>query len=532
MPSNDEKKPAQDAEKKATTTNLTKTNATGKTDKQDKTGKTVAFAKPKRKLSIGWWFGIIVLILISISFVLAPAIEAVMGRKQGGGLVFGTYGKEKIEYAYGNYFYEQYQNYANQYKTSANTSAEQVAYQIWKNAYDSTVVYTALNQMAKKAGIIASNAVVNRRIIDSGYYNVDGKFDAATYNKATTEQKASIEKSVRESLAPSIVSNDISTVLTSNAEQDYVAAMADNSRTFQYATFDASLYPDEEAAAYALKNPQLFYTLDLSVITTDSKESAQTILDSINNGTKTFEEAALSESKDSFAASNGKIGNLYFFQIQSNFKNPDDAQQLFAAEVGKPIGPVEGTSSWTIYRVNAAPVQPDYTDPTLLAMVKTYMSLYDSQIITDYLKTKAASFVADAKASDFATAASKDGVTVTDVTTTPMNVGASGYLSSFSTTDPNGMLTYADTDTVKKMYTSETGTVLDPFEAGSSTVVVKVGDESSSGNSYLTALYKYYAAMYAQQDLIESFMHSDQFKDNFLTVFLTDILGQGTTSST
>jgi parvulin-like peptidyl-prolyl isomerase len=78
-------------------------------------------------------------------------------------------------------------------------------------------------------------------------------------------------------------------------------------------------------------------------------------LDSINNGDKTFEEAALSESKDSSAAANGKIGNLYFFQIQSNFKNPDDAQQLFAAEVGKPIGPVEGTSSWTIYRVNAAP---------------------------------------------------------------------------------------------------------------------------------------------------------------------------------
>jgi hypothetical protein len=57
MPSNDEKKPAQDAEKKATATNLTKTNATGNTGKQDKTGKTVAFAKPKRKLSIGWWFG-------------------------------------------------------------------------------------------------------------------------------------------------------------------------------------------------------------------------------------------------------------------------------------------------------------------------------------------------------------------------------------------------------------------------------------------------------------------------------------------
>jgi hypothetical protein len=529
MPSNDEKKPAQNAGKTEESKALEKTVATGK---QGKDGKTIAFAKPKKKLSIGWWFGIIVLILVSISFVLAPTIEAVIGKKQGTGLVFGTYGKEKIQYAYGNYFYDQYQNYANQYKTSSSTNTEQVVYQIWKSAYDSTVLYTALNQMAKKAGIIASSAVVNRRIIDGGYYNVDGKFDLATFNKATTEQKTDIEKSVKESLIPSIVANDVGSVLSSTAEQEYVAAMADNSRTFQYAAFDASLYPDEDAASYAVKNPQLFYSIDLSTISADSKESAQTILDSINNGDKTFEEAALSESKDAYAAKNGKVGKLYFFQISSNFKNVDDAQQLFSAEPGKPFGPVEGPNSWTIYRVDSAPTAPDYADPKLLSVVKTYMALYDSQIITDYLKQQATTFDAEAKSSDdFATAATKAGVNVTDVTATPLNVGGSSYLGSFSNSDPNGVLAYADTDTLKKMYSADEGSVLDPFQAGTTSVVVKVGKESNSGiGSYLKTFYSYLSGANNQQDLAQAVMHSDQFKDNFLTVFLTQILGQGTTS--
>lgn len=531
MPSNEEKKPAEDAGKTVEFKAPVQTDKAPDTGKQVKGGKTVAMPKPKKKLSVGWWFGIIVLVLISISFVLAPTIEAVMGRKQGSGLVFGTYGKEKIEYAYGNYFYDQYQNYANQYKTSSTTDATQVVYQIWKSAYDSTVMFTALNQLAKQAGIIASNAVVNRRIIDGGYYNVDGKFDLATYNKASTEQKAKVENEVRRSLPPTIVATDIGSVLSSNAEQDYVAAMADKARTFQYASFDATLYPDADASTYAVKNPQLFYTIDLSVISTNSKESAQAILDSINNGTKTFEEAALAESKDSFAAKNGKAGKMYFFQITSNFKNADEAQQIFSAQVGKPFGPVEGNNSWTIYRVDSAPVAPDFASQSVLSVVKLYLALYDSQVMTDYLKGQANTFVSDAKATDFATAANKAGVTLTDVTATPLNIGGSSYLGSFSNSDPNGMLSYAQTDTLKTMYTTPAGTILDPFPANSSEIVVKVGDESTSGlGSYLKTFYSYLSGSNNQQDMAQAIMHDEQFKDNFLSVFLSQILGQSTSS--
>ncbi|MEA4861075.1 MAG: SurA N-terminal domain-containing protein, partial [Sphaerochaeta sp.] len=130
-------------------------------------GKKEAALKPKRKITIGWVLGMIILILIAISFVLAPAIEAFVGKRSSDGIVFGTYGKEEIKYAYGNYFYDQVQNYADQYKSSG-VDQTQALYQIWKSAYDSTVLFTAINQLASKAGIIAADDVVVRAIIESG----------------------------------------------------------------------------------------------------------------------------------------------------------------------------------------------------------------------------------------------------------------------------------------------------------------------------------------------------------------------------
>ena len=110
----------------------------------------LAFKKEKKHpLGIAWWLGIIVLILISISFVLAPAIEAVVARRSGS-LEFGKYKGEAIKFENGNYFYEQYQNFGQQYRGSSS-NPEQAAYAIWSNAYYSTVYYTALSQMARKA---------------------------------------------------------------------------------------------------------------------------------------------------------------------------------------------------------------------------------------------------------------------------------------------------------------------------------------------------------------------------------------------
>src|SRR5690554_800560 len=208
-------------------------------------------AKAKPRVTIGWILGMAILLLIGASFVLGPTIGAVLGKRNQSNLVFGTYGKEDISYAYNNYFYDQVQHYADQYK-GLQSDPTQALYQIWKSAYDSTVVYTAVSQLAKQAGIQVNSDVLNRAIIDSGVYHKDGKFDVDTYQKATAERKSAIESSIRRNLPYQMVMTDISSVIASEAEREYVGSMAATVRDFSYLLFDSSLYPNEEAIAYAL----------------------------------------------------------------------------------------------------------------------------------------------------------------------------------------------------------------------------------------------------------------------------------------
>ncbi len=485
----------------------------------------MAFRKErKHPLGIGWWFGIIVLILISISFVLAPAIEAVVARRSSS-LVFGKYKGEAISFENGNYFYEQYQNYGQQYRGASN-NPEQAAYSIWSNAYYSTVFYTALNQMAKKAGVIASEPVVNRTIIESGYYDKDGKFDVATYNATSSEQKKSIETSVRRNLPAQIVMGDLSSILSSEGEKEFVASMADESRSFSYVDFDMSRYPDEDAVAYGKQNEEKFETFALSLMTASSQEEAEALLGRVLGG-EDFATVATSSSIDGFASQGGKVGDkVYFFQIQNSFKNSEDAKKILSSESGSVIGPFEGTNGFLVLKVESAAVPADFSDAETLNTVKAYMSVYEAQMMDDYLKDRATDFMAAAIKDGFEEAAEDESLSVTNVGATPQNIGSSSYLGTFASTDPNGLLSYADGDTIKSLYDAGENGLVGPISLGGSYLVVKSGAKGEKGmGEYLKQFYGYLSSNSMQSDVQYSVMHNDGFEDNFLTVFLNSIIG-------
>jgi parvulin-like peptidyl-prolyl isomerase len=483
--------------------------------------------KPKRKVTIGWVFGMIILILIAVSFVMAPAIEALVGGGRSNEIVFGQYGKDNVKYTSNNYFYDQVQNYASQYKTTDGNST-QTLYQIWKSAYDSTVVFTAVNQMAKKLNIIAADDVVNRAIINSGSYNKDGKFNVETFNNASAETKASIDRSIRRAIPYQIVVSDIGSVLSSEAESDYVSAMAGDNRTFKYVALDASLYPDQKASEYALMNKQLFYSMDLSVISVETEEEAKALASSITSGEKTFETAAKESSKDTYAAAEGKVGNVFYYGLVSNFKDAEQATELLTAKSGDVIGPMESNSGWAIYRLDSDPVEADYTDEATLSGVKAYLAYNDDAIITDYLSNLADQFATDA-ANGFEEAAEKASLEVTEVGATPLNVSSSQFLNSFANTDSKGLLASVSSDeaTEKLLFTEPVGSVINPIKNGSSYLVVKVESETQDEgmSSYIKMFYTYYMGSQSTQDLAEAIFASDNFKDNFLTTFLNVIIG-------
>lgn len=439
---------------------------------------------------------------------------------------FGSYDGTPIEFAYGNYFYRQYQNQAQQNKGTGDSAA----YQIWRGAFESTVFHTAMTEKAKVAGIRAVDETVNKAIIDSGVYDKDGKFDIATYEKASIESRNQVKVQYQENLPVQMVMEDVATVLSAPAELDYIVQMGDGARSFDYVVFDAMMYPDDLAKQYAMANPAQFTLIDLSVISVADEETANSVRSSVVDGTVSFEDAAKNNSNDSFAAEGGKAGTWYLYELQGNFTVPEEVNLLFSTPAGQVSQVFAAPGGYVFYRVNQAPFQPDYDDTEVLADVKAYIGTRDEAVVASYLETQANEFVAAAASADFAELAESMQARVVSVDPTPINVGGSNYLAGFSYTDADGYLGSLSTDTeaMGSLYGAEVGSITGPFKSNNAFIVAKVKSEEAMDEGmrdYLKMVYPYMSQSQGQQDLVQSIFTSSKLQDNFLAAFMENIMG-------
>lgn len=484
--------------------------------------------KQKPRITIGWILGMAVLLIIGASFVIGPTLGAMLGKRSQGNLVFGTYGKEEIRYAYNNYFFDQVQHYADQYKGS-QSDPTQTLYQIWKSAYDATVIHTAAGQLATQAGIRVNADVLNRAIIDSGAYHKDGTFDVDTYRKATTERKSAIESSIRRDLPYRMVMTDVGTVLASDAEREYVGAMASKVRDFSYLLFDSSLYPDREAVAYALENRRLFETIGLSIISLGSLEDAEEVASSLQSGLYTFEEAAREHSLDMYAQADGRVGKVPYFAVTPNFRYAEEAVALLEADSGAIVGPFETNGGWAIYQVTEPANEMDLADENSLDLVKAYIGSNEEELMDSYLSnlvTEVAEYASEAGLEEAALAYDLD---LVEVMPTGYNVGNSSFLNNFSYTDPTGMLaSYATAEVQAELFTSAEHTLLEPMKTGGAYLLIEVGEDSTDEGmgSYTMMFYDYLAGSQSQENLARTLYASDLHEDNFMPTFLRVVLGQ------
>lgn len=515
MPSKDSKNPGKDD------ANVVKFNA--KDEKKP--------ATPKKKKKITPTQIITYVILVLLAVVLIFGVFPSFGNSgTSTSIVFGTYDQTPIEFAYGNYFYRQYQNEAQK-----NTSGgDMAAYQVWRSAYESTVFHTALTHMADKAGIRVAEQTLNKAIIDSGAYDKDGKFDVQTYENASVESKNQIKKQYEENLPMQMVLEDIATVLSAPAEIDYIVEMGDSTRTFEYVVFDASGYPDDLARQYALANPALFTLIDISVITMNDEDAAKSLREKIVSGSVSFSDAAKENSLDTFAAEGGRAGVHYLYELQSNFTNAEEVNVLFSTKEGGVSQVFSTPAGYAVYRVEKAPFIPDLDDPLVLADVKTYIGARDTDVMAAYLEQQAGEFATKtAGAGDLSAAAEAAGLEVMQVEPTPANIGGSNYLSGFMYTDPAGYLNAVSQDVhaLRNLYTLPVGSISDPIASNNAYVVAKVTSEGTTDSGmgdYLRLIYPYLSQSQIQQDLIQSVFTSDAFEDNFFTAFLENIMNVDT----
>ncbi|GHU97976.1 hypothetical protein FACS189483_05330 [Spirochaetia bacterium] len=480
---------------------------------------------------------IIVLIIVIVAFVFVPAIVP-----QAGGsnteLNFGSYNKVPIKYVPGNYFSQIQGNIARYYQSTLDESNYQYAgYQIWRQAYEETVIHTAILNTVKRAGYQAPKDLVDKEVALLPQFQENGRFSIAKYRQMDNTSLLALWREVQDSIAEEHYREDISGLRIPSREGDFIAAMASPQRSFDMAVFPMSAYPNSEISAYVSANPGLFRVTHLSKITiTASEKKAREILDQVKDGTLTFEDA-VKLSEDSYADRGGDLGLKMVYELTAEVPDTQEREAVAALSVGNYSPIVKVPSGWAFFRSEVNPYAVDTTDTANLDKIRSYLGDFERGRIDDWLIAQADAFVSLVRQNDFDTAAILQGIEKQSFGPLPINYGARSYstgtdgvelfttLASFSIPE----LAYAGSNENfwRTAFFTPVGTSSRPIVIGSNVIVLYPREEitaSPDDTDTIKSIYmSYWQSSNAEQSLrsyfIDNEKHQDQFYDTYFKLF-------------
>ncbi len=499
---------------------------------EDKTVATVkenSKKKKKNQYSLAWIIGIVILILISLTFVLPTTLFSTTQSA----ISFGKYDGNSIELTNTSYFYYQLQSIYSYYVQYYGESvASSYMYNIYYSAFQQALVNEAFQKLATDAGFSATNKQISDAVVSSGYYS-DGtnSYSQEIYNQSTDLQKEQIIAWMKQYVVFNEVQNTITSAPVSSAENSFISSLSSDKRTIEYLAVNESVYPDEDAVSYAKERADLFNVISFTSATFASEDEAKVALEAINAGTKTMEETVSESSTTETKEEN------YF-----KYKADDTLSELYSAEEGAFVGPISTSNGYTIYRIDSAAKEPDYTDETVLSAIKSYIKSNDSDTIKAYLDSVIDTIYSEAS-EDFDAAAEKYGLSVSSVSDVALNTGDSQFIYSYSYTTENStysgsstngyIYTQAENDSSwnEKLFSVDFGTVLEPVYVNDAYIIVRPVESTGTTNymsSVISSMYSSYAQQYGLADAEAKIISSDKVEDNFFSAFIQAAYGTST----
>ena len=499
---------------------------------QAKKGETVSDAIEKRHESHPFIYGfsIVVLVVIVVTFVLAgpggPMSRG--GGGMGGSIVFGSYAGRDVAYYPGGYFAQQRDRLAAQVRqSSSQQNTEAMVQAVWYQAFQQTAMHVAVLNLGEKAGLQVSDDAVDKALVSyPGYLDENGRFSEDRYQKASGQERAATRKLYRESIMTSQIATDIlSGVKTSSAESGFIVSMAKPERSFEFASFPFTTFPQEEVRKYAEANSSRFRKIKVSRILIKSGEAeAGQIRRKIVDKVSTFDELAKTYSKDAYADNGGDMGWRYSYDLSADFENKDTANQIFALKTGEVSDVLKGTFGWMIYRCDAAATNPDFSNPSVLDDVKAYLTKYEKGKIEDYFNEHATQLSRRAVEIGFEKAVAQAGLKLMRTDFFPVNL-----LNTFSFA-PLQAVPAADTpsnavsseDFFYRAFSLGKDQASAPIVLDDQVIVLKLLAERQMPDTtagLLGSWIDYVAGQSAQGDLTGQLMAPGKLTDNFEEVF-------------
>jgi hypothetical protein len=468
---------------------------------------------------------VFVLVIVVVAFVFLPAL--VPEASGGADLIFGYYDKIPVQYVPGNYF-AQVQENMTQYMRSAldESNFQYVSYQIWRSAFEETVLHIAILREMKKAGYAAPVEVVDREVAQLPQFQENGRFSVARYRQLDNRARISLWREMRDALAEERYKGDMTGLRVASGEAAFVAAMASPQRSFDLAAFPLSSYPDEEITGYVSANPGLFMITHLSKITVTSGEGdARQIFDAVREGTQTFEDAARTHSQDSYAEKGGDMGLKMVYELTSEIPDTAEREAVAALKGGEYSSLVKVPSGWAFFRSEVSPYPADTGDPSLLTKVRYYMNDFERGRIEDWLIQRAEEFNALAKETDFTGAALTKGLETQSFGPLPLNYGGNDLFTALSSFSVPALASAGSNDLFwQTAFSTPVKTPSAPLVVSDNVLVLYPREESPAEDAtreMIESAYSSYWVSYStERSLRSAFLGSAKLRDNFIETFL------------
>ena len=460
-------------------------------------------------------FSAVILVIIVVTFIGAP----IAGNFGGGQrIVFGEYDGKKIEYYPGNYLSNQKDILAQNIDKNNSGDFQLKAYQVWRGAYERTILHVALLKEVLDSGYTASQDKIDTAIVKYGPYTVNGEFSTERYNSTSNMEKKQNRKYIEESVIKDQFINDyFYGKKTSTAEKEFVKKMASDERSFNIVKIPFSSYPDSEIEKFADENSDLFRSMSLSKITVLSgKKDAEKVYSIVRENPDSFADNAKNHSKDSYSANGGEMGNVFFYSLKTELKNSEDAEKVFSLAGGSLSPLLETNNGWVFYKSNSPVIAKTETEK-----VRNYMLRFELGKIEDYFTSEAEKI--RNSGNPISAALDKD-YEVIKTESFPINYGNSMFFKPVKVQDKDNSLSnlgYND-DFLQAAFSLDMGEISDPVIVSNAVLLVApeaFSEPDRSMTDLLDSYYPYIVQQINDSSLSSYYINSDKVKDNFNETF-------------
>jgi hypothetical protein len=466
----------------------------------------------------------IVLVIVIVAFVLVPAIVPSAGGLSTD-LVFGYYDKVPINYVPGNYFAEYRDMLARYRQNTMNSENYSYAnYQIWREAFEAAVIHTAMLQEMKKAGYTAPEKVVDRNVAKLPQFQENGRFSPTLYRQMDDNRRLSLWRQIQEETSKDHFRSDIAGLLAPAAEGEFIGKMASVQRSFDMAVFSVDAYPESEYEAYIQEHPDLFRSVHLSMITVNSNErEARQILNTIKNGETTFEDAARSHSKDSYADRGGDMGIKMIHELSMDIPDEATREQVIALARDEYSDIIKTDSSWSFFHVNDVIQEAEPSDPAVMEKVRSYVRNYERGRMEDWAIAQADSFIALANEIGFEEALTAQEVQKRSFGPIPLNYGSIELFTSITSQSVTELASAASDENFWKVaFSTPVESPSQPVVQRNNVLVLWVTEETELEAEALESIVSVYGSWLdyvSESSLQQHFMNSPKLEDNFLDIY-------------